>query len=190
MTAATDSAIAATGGWGLSQDGPEAAHAAPPEGRSVTAARPVPAVPAATSAILAQTGRTVVPAPRSMAGIRHAVADSATTSRTAGNRLSPQVTPPALAGGRDSSDQGAPGSATPVGGGPELSAVAYVDGLDGSERKLLMHHIAQAFPDVVEAGAELVAQWRAECAEHRRQRLRRNEHDRRARQRRQAGDGG
>ena len=68
--------------------------------------------------------------------------------------------------------------------------MAYVEGLDGSERKLLLAHIAQAWPEVVEAGAELVAQWRAECAEHRRKRLRRNEHDRRARQRRQAGDGG
>jgi hypothetical protein len=34
---------------------------------------------------------------------------------------------------------------------------------------------------VVEAGFELVAQWRTECAEKRRARLRRHEHDRRRR---------
>ena len=67
---------------------------------------------------------------------------------------------------------------------------AYVDRLDGAERKLLLDHIARAFPEVVEAGAGLVAEWRAECAEHRRMRQRRNEHDRRQRRRAKAGDGG
>ena len=67
---------------------------------------------------------------------------------------------------------------------------AYVDGLDGTERKLLLEHIARAFPEVVDAGAGLVAEWRAECAEHRRKRQRRNEHDRRKRRRAEAGSGG
>ena len=52
-------------------------------------------------------------------------------------------------------------------GGAELSAEAYVEGLDGAERALLLRHIAHAWPDVVEAGVRLVADWRAECAEHR-----------------------
>ena len=68
--------------------------------------------------------------------------------------------------------------------------MAYVDRLDGAERKLLLDHIARAFPEVVEAGAGLVAEWRAECAEHRRKRQRRNEHDRRKRSRTKAGAGG
>ena len=52
--------------------------------------------------------------------------------------------------------------------GSESAIAAYVDGLDGAERKVLMKHIAQGWPEVVEAGVELVAQWRAESAELRR----------------------
>ena len=48
-------------------------------------------------------------------------------------------------------------------GGAELSAEAYVEGLDGAERALLLRHIAHAWPDVVEAGVRRVADWRAEC---------------------------
>jgi hypothetical protein len=70
-----------------------------------------------------------------------------------------------------------------VGGtGPESAIFAYVDGLPGAERKVLLNHIAQAWPEMVEAGVELVAQWRTECAEHRRKKERRREHDRRRRQ--------
>ena len=73
------------------------------------------------------------------------------------------------------------------GGGarPELSAEAYVEGLDGSERAVLLRHLAQAWPEVVEAGVELVAQWRAECAERRQEaaKRKRREQRRRARQR-------
>jgi hypothetical protein len=54
------------------------------------------------------------------------------------------------------------------GAGSEPSVEQYVDGLDGAERKVLLNHIAQAWPEVVEAGVELVAQRRAECAERRR----------------------
>jgi hypothetical protein len=72
----------------------------------------------------------------------------------------------------------------------EQGDLAYVDRLDGAERKLLLDHIARAFPEVIEAGAGLVAEWRAECAEHRRKRQRRNEHDRRKRSRTKAGAGG
>ena len=71
-------------------------------------------------------------------------------------------------------------------GGTEPAAVAYVDGLDGSERTVLLRMIATAYPDVVEAGVELLAQWRAECAEHRRKNLRRRDHARRRRRRAEA----
>lgn len=75
-------------------------------------------------------------------------------------------------------------------GRKDQGAWAYVDSLDGAERKLLLNHIARAFPEVVEAGAGLVAEWRAECTEHRRKRQRRNEHDRRKRSCTKAGTGG
>jgi hypothetical protein len=73
--------------------------------------------------------------------------------------------------------------------GSESAVTAYVDGLNGAERKVLVNHIARAWPEVVEAGVELVAQWRAESAELRRKALRRREHDRRARRRAELGDG-
>lgn len=65
--------------------------------------------------------------------------------------------------------------------------MAYVEALDGGERTLLLRMIATAYPGVVQAGAELVAQWRAEAAEHRRKNLRRRDHDRRRRRRAEAG---
>jgi predicted phosphoribosyltransferase len=73
--------------------------------------------------------------------------------------------------------------------GSECAVAAYVDGLDGAERKVLMNHIARAWPELVEAGVELVAQWRAESLERRRKALRRREHDRRRRRRAELGDG-
>jgi hypothetical protein len=66
-------------------------------------------------------------------------------------------------------------------GGAELSTEARVEALDGNERKLLLGRLARAYPDVVEAGFALVAEWHADCAEHRRKGLRRREHDRRRR---------
>lgn len=69
------------------------------------------------------------------------------------------------------------------GAGSEPSVEAYVDGLDGAERKVLLNHIAQAWPEVVEAGVELVAQWREECAERRHAADRRKAKERRRRQR-------
>jgi hypothetical protein len=69
------------------------------------------------------------------------------------------------------------------GAGSEPSVEAYVDELDGAERKVLLNHIAQAWPEVVEAGVELVAQWRAECAERRHAADKRKAKERRRRQR-------
>ncbi len=73
-------------------------------------------------------------------------------------------------------------------GGPECAAVAYVDGLDGSERTVLLRMIATAYPGVVEAGAGLVEQWRAECAEHRKERAKRMRNEQRRRQRARTGE--
>ena len=75
------------------------------------------------------------------------------------------------------------------GASPDLSAAARIEALDGSERKLLLDQLARVHPDVVEAGFELVAQWRAECAERRRKNGRRHEHDRRRRRAEELGGG-
>jgi hypothetical protein len=64
---------------------------------------------------------------------------------------------------------------------PKSSVEARVEALDGSERKLLLAQLARAHPDVVEAAFALLAEWRTECAEHRRKRDRRREHERRRR---------
>lgn len=187
MTAATDSATAAAGGGQPPQDGPHAGQDGPAEGRSATAGRPVPGAPAATVATPAQTGRTLVPAARRASSPVPVPGAWLRTLGATRSHLSQQLIAAAIGDGRDSAGQGAPVPATPVGDGPERAAVAYVDGLDGSERKVLMHHIAQAFPGVVAAGAELVAEWRAECAEHRRKNDRRKDHDRRRRRRSATG---
>jgi hypothetical protein len=76
--------------------------------------------------------------------------------------------------------QSASGSTLPAEPGPEAAA-ALVEAMDGGERTLLLNHIAQAHPDVVTAGVEWLAEWRAECAERRRKAGRRREHDRRRR---------
>jgi hypothetical protein len=77
--------------------------------------------------------------------------------------------------------QGEPAAATVASTAQELSVEARVEALDGSERKLLLNQLAHGYPDLVEAGFDLVAEWRAECAEKRRASLRRREHDRRRR---------
>ena len=134
------------------------------------------------------TCRTVVPRPRPVAAGAVISDGSAATSAATVVPLPPQVTAAARGARRDASDQSEPAAASLVEDGRERAAVAYVDGLDGSERKVLMHHIAQAFPGVVEAGVELVAQWRAEAAEERRKKGRRHEHDRRRRRRAEEGN--
>jgi hypothetical protein len=67
--------------------------------------------------------------------------------------------------------------------GSEPPVEARVSALDGSERKLLLDELARTYPDVVEAGFELLAQWRAGAAEGRRKKQRRLEHNRRRRRR-------
>lgn len=189
MTAATGSTTAAKAGCGPSESAPEATQIRNAITDLETPARPVPTVPAASPATLTEAGRNVVPAARPESQIRRAATDFATTSRTAGCDPSPQVAPVAPAGGRPVSASVAPGSATPVEDGPECAALAYVEALDGSERAVLLRHIAQAWPEVVAAGAELVEQWRAECAESRRANGKRRRREQRRRQRNRAAAG-
>ncbi|MGH3251779.1 MAG: hypothetical protein ACRDOI_36980 [Trebonia sp.] len=70
-----------------------------------------------------------------------------------------------------------------VEGGQVRSAAVLVEAMDGSERVLLLRHLAESHPDVVEAGVAWLAEWRAEGAERRRIGLRHREHDKRRRQR-------
>jgi hypothetical protein len=58
------------------------------------------------------------------------------------------------------------------------------------DRIILLNHIARAYPDMVEAGFALIAEWRAESAERRRKALRRREHDKRRRRRAKPGSAG
>ncbi len=102
---------------------------------------------------------------------------------------SQQLIAAAIAAERDTSGQGERAAASLVEGGAELSAEAYVEGLDGAERALLLRHIARAWPDVVEAGVRLVADWRVECAEHRRTATKDRRRERRRRQRGQGRRG-
>jgi hypothetical protein len=188
--AAQDGGALAQGGWALSQDAREAVHDGPPQGRSATAARPVSATPAASPATLAQRGRAVVPAARPAASPTPVSGGSPTTSRTAYSHLSPQAGAAERGGGRTAPGQGEPASARVGGAGPELSAEARVEALDGSERKLLLDHIARVYPAVVEAGFALLAEQRAESAERCRKNGRRREHDRRRRRLAELGDDG
>lgn len=66
------------------------------------------------------------------------------------------------------------------------SAEQLVKAMDGSERALLLRHLAKVQPTVVETGAAWLGQWRAECAERHRRARRQAEHDRRRRRRNQS----
>jgi len=129
------------------------------------------------------------PEGRSAATARPVSTGGAATSAAALSHLSPQAAAAKRGSGADSSGQPHPGSATVGEASPELSAAARIEAIDGSERKLLLDQLARVHPDVVEAGFELVAQWRAECAERRRKNGRRHEHDRRRRRAEELGGG-
>jgi hypothetical protein len=65
--------------------------------------------------------------------------------------------------------------------GSELAAVT--EGLDGSERKLLLNHLATVYPEVVEAGFAWLAEYHAAVAERRRIASKEKYRERRRRQR-------
>lgn len=85
--------------------------------------------------------------------------------------------------GPATSGQGGPVSASAIGDNPESSAEALVEALDGSERKLLLSHLARAYPEVVEAGFARLAEYHAAAADRQRASRRRREHDKRRRRR-------
>lgn len=102
----------------------------------------------------------------------------------------PSVSGPGGGGSEPLPGHAEPASASAGGGGPELSAEALADGLDGSERKLLLAHLARAHPELVEAGYAWLADWHAANAERQRANRRRREHDKRRRQRAEEVDRG
>jgi hypothetical protein len=65
----------------------------------------------------------------------------------------------------------------------EAGAESSADALDGSERKLLLSHLARTYPDVVEAGVAWLAEYHKAARERQRTARRRREHDKRRRQR-------
>jgi hypothetical protein len=76
------------------------------------------------------------------------------------------------------------GAASVAGTGPLGDVAAAVNGLDGSERKLLLGHLAGTRPDVAAAGLAWLAEYHAANAE--RERIRRRERKREQRRRRRA----
>lgn len=161
MTAVTGPPTAAQIGWGPSQGVRHVAQDGPLKGRSATAARPVPPG----------------------GGFR----DSRVTTP---GRLSPQAAAAKCGTGGPLRDSPQPNSARLAEGGPELSAETLVEGLDGSERKLLLDHLARAHPELVEAGVAWLAEYHAANAERRRADRKRKEKDRRRRRRAEERDGG
>jgi hypothetical protein len=72
----------------------------------------------------------------------------------------------------------------------EAGAESPAEALDGSERKLLLSHLARTYPDVVEAGVAWLAEYHEAARERQRAARRRREHDKRQRQRAARGDRG
>ena len=64
----------------------------------------------------------------------------------------------------------------------ESPAEALVEALDGSERKLLLSHLARAYPDAVETSVAWLAEYHEAARERQRAARRRREHDKRRRQ--------
>jgi hypothetical protein len=72
----------------------------------------------------------------------------------------------------------------------EAGAESSAEALDGSERKLLLSHLARAYPDLVEAGVAWLAEYHEAARERQRKARRCREHDKRQRHRAEGGDRG
>lgn len=114
----------------------------------------------------------------------------ATASRHASVALSPQVAPAEPGDERDASVQGAQGGYDGSQSAPGTDAAALVEAMDGSERTLLLRHLAATRPDVVQGGIAWLAERRAEAAERRRTDRNRKAKDRRRRRRVEGGGNG
>lgn len=86
------------------------------------------------------------------------------------------------AGSRRLPDSPSLGRASLVKADAESSAEALVEALDGSERKLLLSHLARAYPDAVETSVAWLAEYHEGARERQRTARRRREHDKRRRQ--------
>ena len=183
----THTGIAATPATLAGHGGPVVPAARPPHLSAVGADAPATTPTDARSHLSPQVGAAALRDRRDSSGQGHQAA--ATPGQAGAKPVAGAPVPGPTDGGRGP----LPGHPEPVPGHPgeagaELSVEACVEGLDGSQRIILLNHIAQAFPEVVEAGLALVAEWRAECAGRRRKALRRREHDRRRRRRVELGD--
>jgi hypothetical protein len=69
-----------------------------------------------------------------------------------------------------------------IDGGVESSTAELVDAIDGAERTLLLRHLAQAYPDLVQAGIEWLGEYHEAARE--RQRVGRNSKSKERRRRR------
>jgi hypothetical protein len=75
-----------------------------------------------------------------------------------------------------------PTPAALIDGGVEASVINLVDAIDGAERALLLRHLAQADPDLVEAGVAWLGEYHEAARE--RQRVGRNSKSKERRRRR------
>jgi hypothetical protein len=142
-----------------------------------------PRAPGDMHAGLAGSVPAVVPAPR-LGHPAAAISDGSVAAQAATvSHLSQQVRTADRADRGPHSANPQPVSASPAEGGADSSAEARVAALDGSERKLLLGHLARAYPDVVDAGFAWLAEYHAAVAERRRVASNRKSQERRRRQR-------
>lgn len=128
-----------------------------------------------------------VPAPRTAAAAASRIA-SATTSVANDGHLSPQVRVNASGAILASGDQDEPAGNAGGSDGPEWTAEALAEALNGADRKLVLARIAATDPEVVMMAAAWLAEERAEGAERRRVTNNRRSKDRRRRQRAETGE--
>jgi hypothetical protein len=187
VTALTTSTSAAQSEQDMSEGVREASELRHAVAQFAASGRPLSSVGHQAPATGDQSGRTLVPLPRPVP-VSAVISDGSATNLVATrSHLSPQAGRAEPGARPDSSDHGEPVSAAAGEAGREWSAEAYVEALDGAERKILLDHIARAWPEVVEAGTVLVARWRAECAKQRRENEKRRRREQRRRQRAAGG---
>jgi len=114
---------------------------------------------------------------------RPASGASATNFATTVAAVSPQFAPAEPAGERTAPRQGAPAPAMVAEDASEAVALALVDAMDGSERRLVLDTIAATWPVLVHAAVALLAERRAEADERRKKAATRNRRERRRRRR-------
>lgn len=188
--AATDLAAVAPASASAVQAGPETARRRPSGAAGRAVLRPVPDAPATVATGLSEDGSAVVAA-ADLPYVRAALLGALPNHANHGGQ--PAVAAAyrrilASLGGRvpATSRPVSPEAAGVAAGADETDLAAVVDGLDGSERKLLLARLADSDPVAVEAGLRWLAEWHAGNAERRRTDRNRKAKDRRRRQRAQS----